>query len=122
MKKILLVEDDQFLVDIYAVKLKESGFSIDVASDGEEAVKKAKKNSFDLMLLDIVLPKVDGWDVLAQIRREPKLKDLKVIIISNLGQKEDVEKGMGFGVKKYLIKAHYAPSEVIKEIKKVLGE
>lgn len=122
MKKILLVEDDSFLIDIYTTKLKESGFSVEVASEGDEAVRKAREDEFDLVLLDIVMPKVDGWDILRQIKAEPKSKDLKVIIISNLSQKEEVEKGMNLGAEKYLIKAHYTPSEVAKEIKEVLGE
>jgi DNA-binding response OmpR family regulator len=122
MKNILLVEDDSFLIDIYTTKMKESGFSVEVASEGDEAVRRAKEEKFDLVLLDIVLPKVDGWDILRQIKAETKLKDLKVIIISNLSQKEEVEKGMNLGAEKYLIKAHYTPSEVVKEIKDVLGE
>lgn len=121
MQNILLVEDDPFLIDIYTTKLKESGFSVEVASDGEEAIRKVKEKNFDLMLLDIVLPKLDGWDILRQIKADSKLKDLKIIIISNLSQKEEVERGMNLGVEKYLIKAHYTPSEVVKEIKKVLG-
>jgi DNA-binding response OmpR family regulator len=121
MQNILLVEDDPFLIDIYTTKLKESGFLVEVASDGEEAIRKVKEKPFDLMLLDIVLPKLDGWDILRQIKADSKLKDLKIIIISNLSQKEEVERGMNLGVEKYLIKAHYTPSEVVKEIKKVLG-
>lgn len=122
MKKILLVEDDSFLIDIYSTKLKESGFSVEVASEGDEAVRRVKEDIFDLVLLDIVMPKLDGWEILRQIKAESKLKELKVIIISNLSQKEEVEKGMNLGAEKYLIKAHYTPSEVVKEIKEVLGE
>lgn len=121
MKNILLIEDDPFLIDIYTTKLKGSGFLVEVASQGEEAVIKVKEKPFDLVLLDIVLPKLDGWEILRQIKAESKLKDLKVIILSNLSQKEEVEKGMNLGADKYLIKAHYTPSEVIEEIKKVLG-
>jgi len=122
MKNILLVEDDSFLIDIYTTKLKESGYSVEVASEGEEAIRKIKENNFDLVLLDIVLPHTDGWDVLRQIKSEPNFKKLKIIIISNLGQKEEVAKGFELGAEKYLIKAHYSPSEVVKEIKEVLGE
>jgi len=122
MKKILLVEDDPFLIDIYATKLKESNYSVEVASEGEEALRKVKENNFDLVLLDIVLPKLDGWDILRQIKAESKIKNLKVIIISNLGQKEEVAKGIKLGAEKYLIKAHFTPSEVVAEIKGVLGE
>jgi len=121
MKNILLIEDDPFLIDIYTTKLKESDFLVEVASQGEEAIRKVKEKPFDLVLLDIVLPKLDGWEILRQIKAESKLKDLKVIILSNLSQKEEVEKGMNLGADKYLIKAHYTPSEVAEEIKKVLG-
>jgi len=120
MKKILLVEDDPFLVDIYATKLKESGFSVEVATYGEFALKKVKEDKFDLLILDIVLPHLDGWEILRSIKSDKKLKDLKVIILSNLGQKEEVEKGLELGAAKYLIKAHYTPTEVVEEIKKYL--
>ena len=118
MKSILLIEDDPFLIDIYTTKLKEAGFGVEVASDGESAVRKTKEKKPDLVILDIVLPNVDGWEVLKQIKTE--FKNLKVIILSNLGQKEEVEKGMKLGATKYLIKAHYTPSQVVEEIKKVL--
>ncbi len=120
MKKILLVEDDPFLIDIYTTKLKEAGFSIEVAIDGEEAIRKIEEKKPDLVVLDIVLPQMDGWTILREIKSEPKLKNLKVIILSNLGQKEEVEKGMNLGAVKYLIKAHYTPSQVVEEIKKII--
>lgn len=120
MKRILLIEDDPFLVDIYTTKIKELDFSVDVANDGEEGLRKLKEKDFDLLMLDIVLPRLDGWQVLKQISEEEKLKNLKVIILSNLGQKEEVEKGLKLGAVKYLIKAHYTPAEVVEEIKRVL--
>lgn len=120
MKNILLVEDDPFLIDIYTTKFKEAGFSVKVASDGEEGLRKLNEEKFDLLVLDIVLPQIDGWEILKKIKSTPELKDLKVIILSNLGQKEEVEKGIKLGAVKYIIKAHYTPSQVIEEIKKVL--
>ncbi|MBM3257969.1 MAG: response regulator [Candidatus Nealsonbacteria bacterium] len=120
MKQILLVEDDPFLIDIYSTKLKDSGFSVEVASDGEQALEKVKAKKPDLVLLDIVLPKISGWEILRKIKSEADLKNLKIIILSNLGQKEEVEKGMDLGVLKYLIKAHYTPSQVVEEIKKII--
>jgi DNA-binding response OmpR family regulator len=122
MKNILLVEDDPFLIDIYTTKLMDRGFSVEVAKDGEEAQRKLNEGKFDLLLLDIVLPHIDGWEILEKIKNE-KLKiknNLKIIVLSNLGQKEEVEKGLRLGADKYLIKAHYTPTEVIEEIKKVL--
>ena len=112
MKKILLIEDDPFLADIYSTKLKENNFEVEVVSEGEEALRRVKEQPYDLVLLDIVLPKMDGWEILRSIRSEPKLQDLKVIIISNLGQKEEIDKGLGLGALKHLVKAHYTPSEM----------
>jgi DNA-binding response OmpR family regulator len=120
MKKILLIEDDPFLVDIYKTKLSESGFSVEVAPNGKEGLKKLREKNFDLLILDIVLPQVDGWQVLKEIEKDEKLKNLKIFVLSNLGQKEEVERGFQMGVVKYFIKAHYTPSEVAKEIKKTL--
>jgi DNA-binding response OmpR family regulator len=121
MKQILLVEDDPFLIDIYTTKLKEVGFDVEVVNNGEEAFLKIKELKPDLLILDIVLPQIDGWEILREIRKDDTLKNLKVIILSNLGEKTDVEKGIGLGAIKYLIKAHYTPSEVVEEIKKTLN-
>jgi DNA-binding response OmpR family regulator len=119
-KSILLVEDDPFLIDIYTTKLKEANFSVEVAEDGELALKKMKEKVPNLVILDIVLPHIDGWEILKEIKTDPKLKKTNVVILSNLGQKDEVEKGLKLGAKKYLIKAHYTPAEVVEEIKKIL--
>ena len=130
MKKILLVEDDPFLIDIYTTKLKESGFKLEIADNGEEALKKIRERNLrnskkktlwpDVLVLDIVLSRIDGWQVLQEIKKDEKLKDLKIIVFTNLGQKEEVEKGLRLGATKYLIKAHYTPSELVEEIEKII--
>ena len=120
MKSILLVEDDPFLIDIYTTKLKEAGFLVEVAENGEIVFKKIRKKAPDLIVLDIVLPQIDGWEILKIIKEDPKFKDLKIMILSNLGQKEEVEKGLFLGATKYLVKAHYTPSEIVEEIKKII--
>jgi len=126
MKNILLIEDDPFLIDIYTTKLKESGFDVEVANDGEKGLNKLTEESFDLLLLDIVLPRIDGWEIMEKIKDLKSnfghLERLKIIVLSNLGQKEEVEKGIGLGATKYLIKAHYTPSEVVEEIRGLLGD
>lgn len=119
-KKILLIEDDPFLVDIYKTKLNEAGYEVVTAFDGDEAMRKVKEEKPDVVLLDIVLPNVDGWEILRKIKKDDELKGLEVIILSNLGQKEEVEKGMKLGASKYIIKAHHTPSEVAAEVKKIL--
>lgn len=120
MKSILLVEDDLFVVDIYTKKLAEAGFSIEVAQDKEEVLQRISEKIPDLILLDIVLPNVEGWDLLKEIKEDLSFKDLKVAILSNLGQKSDVEKGIKLGAIRYFIKAHYTPTQVVEEIKKML--
>jgi DNA-binding response OmpR family regulator len=124
MKKILLVEDDPFLIDIYQKKLKDSGFKVEVAKDGEKALEVLKEKNFDLMLLDIVLPKIDGWKILEELREMKKekkdLEKMKIVIWSNLGEKEDIKKGLSLGATSYLIKANFTPSEVVREIEKLL--
>jgi len=119
MKSVLLIEDDPFLIDIYTTKLKEVGFSVEVASDGESGWNKLLEKKFDLLILDIVLPYVDGWEILRRIK-EKQIENLKIVVLSNIGEKVDIEKGIRMGVEKYLIKAHYTPSEVVKEIEKIL--
>ena len=104
MKKILLVEDDPFLIEIYITKFKEAGFSLKVVSDGDLVLEKIKEEMPDLLLLDIVLPNMDGWEILRAIRNDDQLKKMMIVILSNLGEKKDVEKGMKLGVEKYLIK------------------
>ncbi len=120
MKSILLIEDDPFLIDIYVTQFKEAGYKVEVASDGEVALSKIKETKPDLLVLDIILPKIDGWELLKTIKQDASLKELKVVILSNLGQKEEVEKGFDFGAIKYFIKAEYTPKEVTEEIKKIL--
>lgn len=119
-KSILLVEDDPFLIEIYSKKLAEAGFFAEVVSNGEEVLAKVKEKKPELVILDIVLPQVDGWEILQQIKQDPELKNTKIVILSNLGQKEEVEKGIESGAEKYLIKAHFTPSQVVEEIKKII--
>jgi DNA-binding response OmpR family regulator len=122
MKKILLIEDDSFIIDIYITKLKEVGFSVQSAVNGEDALVKIKQSRPDLVLLDIVLPQVTGFEFLQEIKSIPELKNVPVIVLSNLGQKKEVEKGLSLGAAKYLIKAHYTPTEVVEEIRTVLNK
>ena len=117
---ILLIEDDPLLIDIYSTKLKESGFEVTVAEDGEKGLKSLEGAMPDLVLLDIVLPKQNGWEVLSKIRQNDRFKDLKVVLLSNLGQKEEIEKGLSLGADRYLIKAHFTPTQVVQEIQKLL--
>jgi len=120
MQKILLVEDDPFLIDIYSQKLKKSGFDVVVETIGSKVLDAVINESPDLLVLDIVLPEMDGWEILQRLSKNKKFSKLKVMVFSNLGQKSEVEKGIKLGAVKYLIKAEYTPSEVVEEVKKLL--
>ena len=121
-QKILLVEDDQFLSEMYATKFVESGFDIETAADGREALEKIKQYRPNLILLDIVLPKIDGFEVLQILKKNAVTKDIAVIALTNLGQKEEVEKGLKLGADDYIIKAHFTPTEVVAKVKKILNK
>lgn len=120
MAKILIVEDDKFLRELIARKLQKEGFSISEAIDGEEGLKKIKEEGADLVLLDLILPGIDGFEVLEKIKGDSATSSVPIIVLSNLGQKDDVEKGLKLGAVDYLIKAHFAPREIIEKIKKNL--
>lgn len=120
MPKILIVDDDTFLSGIYATKLDLEGFQVVTAHDGEEGVKMAQKEHPDLILLDVLMPKLDGFEALKRLKADPTVKDTPVIMLTNLGQKEDIEKGLEDGAVDYLIKAHFVPAEAVAKIKKVL--
>lgn len=117
-KKVLLVEDDLFLIDIYTKKLEKFGYEVVNADTGTKALKMAKDENPDLVLLDIVLPEMEGWEVLERLKKEDS--QLKVIILSNLSQRQEVDKGLKLGAEKYLIKSQHTPSEVVKEVKKII--
>ena len=118
--QILLVEDDTFLAGMYVTKLTMEHFQVELATDGEMGLAKAKEMVPDLILLDILLPKMNGFDVLRACKQVPALKDIPVILLTNLGQKSDVTQGLDLGAADYLIKAHFMPSEVVEKIKKLL--
>ncbi len=122
MKKILIVEDDSFLRELIVKKITKEGFEIKEAIDGPEALRKAKEERPDLILLDLILPGVDGFTVLSQFKQDAELKDIPVLILSNLGQKEEIKRGLDFGAVDYLVKANFTPSEIIEKIKQYLPQ
>lgn len=119
-KKILIVEDDKFLRDLITQKLSAENFEVAIAQDGEEGIRKIEEEKPGLVILDLLLPAIDGFEVLKRMKANPKIADTPVIILSNLGQKEDVERGMALGAKDYMIKAHFTPNEVVDKVKKLL--
>ena len=121
MSKILIVEDDKFLRELMVRKLiSEHSFEVLSAMDGESGLKAMKDQKPDLVLLDLILPGISGFDVLEKIKEEQCLTGMPVIILSNLGQQDDVEKGMKLGAIDYMVKAHFTPNEILVKIKQVL--
>ena len=115
-KKILVAEDDEFLSKVYEVKLEKEGYSIVKAMDGEQAVTYAKSELPDLIILDLVMPKKNGFEALDEIKADPATKDIPVIILSNLGQDSDVQKGLDKGASDYIVKANTTIAEVMEKI------
>ena len=119
--KILLIEDDAFLAEMYLTKFSRLGYDIDVAYDGISGMKKIKEDKPDLLLLDIKLPFKDGFEILKEIRKSKDFKHLPVILLTNLGQREEIEKGRKLGANDYLIKAHFTPQEVVNKVTRLIG-
>lgn len=121
MKKILVAEDDRFLASAYKMKLSKSGYEVILASDGEEATKMLSEIIPDLILLDLVMPTKDGFQVLKDINANEKWRKIPVIIASNLGQKEDIELGKKLGAVDYIIKSDLSMEELLAKIEKILN-
>ncbi len=118
--KLLVIEDDSFLRELIVKKLINEGFEVSEGVDGEEGLKRAQEGGMDMILLDLILPGIDGFEVLKRVKEDPKINSVPVIILSNLGQKEDIERGLKLGATDFLIKAHFTPAEIIEKIKSVL--
>lgn len=118
--KVLIIEDDKFLRDLMSQKLSHEGFSVKEAIDGEEGFKIALEDPPDLILLDLILPRIDGFSVLEKIKKESKLSHIPTVILSNLGQKEDVARAMSMGAEDFLIKSNFTLGEIVEKIKAIL--
>jgi len=117
---VLIVEDDVFLAGIYQKKFEMEGFKVIVANNGEKGLAEAKKKKPNIILLDILLPKLDGFAVLEALKADESTKEIPIILLTNLGQKDDVQRGLEVGAVDYLIKTHFKPSEIVDKVKKVL--
>ena len=117
---ILIIEDDKFLRDLLVKKLIQEGYKVSEAIDGEEGFKKIKEEKPNLVLLDLILPGIDGFEVLSRMKNSPELSKIPVMILSNLGQVEDVERVRKLGVVDYIVKAHFTPNEIVERIKSIL--
>ena len=124
MNKVLLVEDDPFLSSLLKNRLQKEGIEITLAKDGEEALNFLKSTKPDLILLDLILPKKSGFEVMEEMREDPQMQfpGLPIIIISNLGQHEDISRGKALGAIEYFVKAKTSIDELVEKIKEFLKE
>ena len=118
--KIILVEDDKMLADMYITKFSKEGLEVMRADDGEKGLAMIKEKKPDLVLLDIIMPKLDGFAVLKEIKKDKELADTHVLLLTNLGQSEDVDKGKKLGADDYFIKANHTPAEIVEKVKYIL--
>lgn len=117
--KILIAEDDNYLVNAYRVKLTKAGYEIKIALDGNEALNALESFAPDLIVLDLVMPKKDGFATLEEIKKNDKWKNIPVIIASNLGQKEDIDRGMKLGATDFIVKSEMSLNDLIAKINKI---
>lgn len=118
-KKVLIVEDDSVLGSMYKIKFESGGFLVSVATNGADGLSLAKKDAFDIILLDIIMPQVDGFTVLAELKKDPKTKDIPVIMLTNLGTEEDKKKGKDMGAVDYIVKSNLTPTQVSDKVKEI---
>jgi len=120
MAKILLVEDDEMLHNMYTQKFSQEGYTVISAYNGSEGIKKAEEEKPDVILMDIIMPKMDGFVALKKIKQNSALAHIPVMMLTNLGQEEDIKKGRELGADDYFIKANHTPAEVVTKIKSLL--
>jgi two-component system, OmpR family, alkaline phosphatase synthesis response regulator PhoP len=121
MSKVLIVEDDKFLGIAYKVTMEKAGFEFKIATDGEEAMDVLKEWVPDIILLDLIMPRKDGFSTLEDIKKDPRLAPVPVLVTSNLGQKEDFDRALSMGAQGFIIKSNSSPDEIVDRIHSVIG-
>ncbi len=120
MRKVLIIEDDSFLQGLEASKLKKENYEVIVASTGEEGIAKITEAGIDLILLDIILPKFDGFEILKKIRETEATKNIPVIVFSNLSEEKDIKKAEALGATDFMVKSNFTLDELVEHINKIL--
>ena len=120
-KRILIVEDEPFLVEMYTARFEQAGYEVRVAYNGTTVAELVKSEHPDIILLDIVMPETDGYEVLRQLKKNKSLSLTPILVFSNLGQDAEIEKGKKLGADKYLVKSDYTPSQLVKEVEAILS-
>ena len=121
-KKILLVEDEEIILNLLQKKLSQEGYEVSVARDGDAGLRIMRQIKPDLILLDIVMPKMGGFEVMEEMGKEPELKKIPIIIVSNSGQPVELDKAKELGAKDWLIKTEFDPQEVVDKVVNQIGK
>ena len=119
-KKILLIEDDPMIVEMYKMRLEDEGFEVLITDRGSEALELAAKQKPEAILLDIILPEVDGFSILQNLKANTDTKDIAVLLLTNLGQESDQEKGRQFGADDYFVKSQHTPADIIQKVNSII--
>lgn len=121
-QKILIIEDEEIMMNLLEKKLVAAGYDITTAKNGQEGIDLLGKKDFDLVLTDIIMPKMGGLEMMEKMSKDPKLKNIPIIIVSNSGQPVEIDQAKKFGAKDWLVKTDFDPQEVIFKVKKIFGE
>lgn len=121
MAKVLIIEDDKFLRELLSQKLVKEGYEVAEGVDGESGLKKIQEEKPSLVLLDLILPGLDGFEILRRAKENPETAAVPILILSNLGQKDEVERALKLGATDFLVKAHFTPGEIVSKIKTIIA-
>jgi DNA-binding response OmpR family regulator len=120
--KVLLVEDDAMIIDMYLMRFQEEGYEVFHTDKGSEALEIAEHQKPDIALLDVMLPEIDGFTILRELKSNDKTKNIPVLMLTNLGQESDQDKGEELGAEGYFIKAQHTPTEIMEKIKGIINK
>jgi len=115
-KKIVIAEDEPILIEMYKLYFERTGYEVLKAGNGRECINFVKKEKPDIILLDILMPKLDGWEVLKQLKTDPETKQIPILVFSNLGQTQEIQKGLDLGANDYVIKSNVTPKELLEKV------
>lgn len=120
MKKILIIEDEKTLLEMYRIRFEKAGYEVFAAANGQRGIETAQKEKPDLILLDILMPNADGYQVIQALKKDPQTKNIPILVFSNLGQPEEIEKGLKLGADDYVIKTDLTPTELTNKVERMI--
>jgi len=121
-KKIIIAEDEPVLIEMYKLYFERAGYEVLKASNGRECIDFVKNEKPNIILLDILMPKVDGWEVLKQLKTDPETKKIPILVFSNLGQTQEIQKGLDLGADDYVVKSNMTPKELLEKVEGMLNK